>query len=537
MLVEFMEEHGLIALNGRTPGDIPGQFTFISKVGNSVVDLVWTNMELCSDVVDLTVSADFLTSDHLPVVLNLDFKWGTENITALDMYDTNEEITRFIWCEEKSQDFARLMNENVNLPEEISESYIYLKNKIQETVSNLGMTYQSKPNKKFIYNRNPWFNHECRNLKKEMRKQYKKWLKTRDNEIITKYLQLKKAYFSLCKEKKKTYEENFKSKLRNVKNASDFWKTVTKFKPRKENKCQQISISTWDEHLRELFPPLDPVPPLMLSDVTRDKMDCDFNMIELNKCISKLKNGKSPGPDNLLNEYLKTLDGNCRNELLNFLNFLFDGGDPPTELTKSYMFMLHKKGDLKNPNNYRSIALLNNILKLGTQLLAQRVLHWCETNGLFIEAQAGFRPGRGCMDNVFTLASIISLSLIRHRKLYAAFVDFRSAFSEINHELLWLKMFNFGISRKVIAMFQKLYGNAETQIRVGNKFSSPQNITKGVLQGDSASPLVFLIFVNDLEEHMRSKGMHGVSITESTDILLLLYADDLILFASDKIDL
>ncbi|KAI5755470.1 hypothetical protein M8J77_017098 [Diaphorina citri] len=92
MLVEFMEEHGLIALNGRTPGDIPGQFTFISKVGNSVVDLVWTNMELCSDVVDLTVSADFLTSDHLPVVLNLDFKWGTENITVLDMYDTNEEL-------------------------------------------------------------------------------------------------------------------------------------------------------------------------------------------------------------------------------------------------------------------------------------------------------------------------------------------------------------------------------------------------------------------------------------------------------------
>ncbi|KAL1447102.1 hypothetical protein WDU94_003568 [Cyamophila willieti] len=199
--------------------------------------------------------------------------------------------------------------------------------------------------------------------------------------------------------------------------------------------------------------------------------------------------------------------------------------------------MLYKKGDSSRPENYRTIALMNNLLKLCTQLLAQRILCWCEDNKLFIEAQSGFRPGRGCSDNIFTLSSVISLSQIRHRKLYTAFIDFKSAFSEINHHLLWLKMFTLGISGKVTTFFQRLYANAETQIRVGGSLSSSQKVTKGVLQGDSASPLIFLIFLNDLEDYMRTRGMSGVSITESSDILLLLYADDLILFATDKVNL
>lgn len=356
MLLEFMEGHGLIALNGRTSGDIPGQFTFISKVGNSVVDLVWSNLEFCSDVVGLAVSSDFLTSDHLPVVTTLDFKLKTGNNATPPVCETADEITRYIWRAENSEQFTRIMimTDNFVPPQDRVELYSCLKNKIHETASHLRMTFQYKPDRKFVYNRNPWFNQECRFLKKEFHKQYRKWLKTRKIEDITKYLETKKQYFTLCKlvkkEKKKTYEENFKTKLRNVKNSSEFWKTVTKFKPKKENKCQQIPMSTWNEYLKESFPPLDPVPPLTLTDVTRNRMDADFDMAELNKYISRLKNGKSPGPDNLLNEYLKALDGNWRNEILSFLTFLFNGRNLPSELTSSYMFMLFKKGDSKNPN-------------------------------------------------------------------------------------------------------------------------------------------------------------------------------------------
>lgn len=80
----------------------------------------------------------------------------------------------------------------------------------------------------------------------------------------------------------------------------------------------------------------------MFTDVLRET-DSDFCLGELNKSISHLKNNKSPGPNNLLNEYLKVLDEEWKSKLLDFTNFLFNGGELPEKLTNSFMFMLHKK--------------------------------------------------------------------------------------------------------------------------------------------------------------------------------------------------
>lgn len=238
-------------------------------------------------------------------------------------------------------------------------------------------------------------------------------------------------------------------------------------------------------------------------------MDSDFTLSELEKGIKRLKNDKSPGPDCILNEYLKALGTEWKQSLLNFFNFIFNRGEVPETMTHSYMFMLHKKGDPTDPENYRTIALLNNTFKLFTHMISQRVLSWSEGNQLLMEGQTGFRPGRGCVDNLFTLASIINLHLIKKRKLYAAFIDFKSAFSEVDHQLLMEKMFQFGISGKIISVIRKLYEQSRVQIRVDDKLTPIRNITKGVITGDSVSPLNFIIFLNDLEEYMNEETWKG----------------------------
>uniref|UniRef100_A0A8D9AJD6 Endonuclease/exonuclease/phosphatase domain-containing protein n=1 Tax=Cacopsylla melanoneura TaxID=428564 RepID=A0A8D9AJD6_9HEMI len=50
LLVEVMEISGFFTLSRRTAGDTPGQHTFISGGGYSVIDLVWCNWELAADV-------------------------------------------------------------------------------------------------------------------------------------------------------------------------------------------------------------------------------------------------------------------------------------------------------------------------------------------------------------------------------------------------------------------------------------------------------------------------------------------------------
>lgn len=170
--------------------------------------------------------------------------------------------------------------------------------------------------------------------------------------------------------------------------------------------------------------------------------------------------------------------------------------------------------------------------------MAKRLLSWCEDNKIFCEAQAGFRPGRGCVDNIFSLSSIISIRLLKQEKLYTAVIDFKSAFFEVDHALMWSKLFHIGISAKFIQAFKNLYSQARTRIKVGDDLFTPQvNVSKGVLQGDSASAVLFILFLNDIEEFLVKHGSRGVNINHQQDIMSLLYCDDLILFASDKAEL
>ena len=115
-----------------------------------------------------------------------------------------------------------------------------------------------------------------------------------------------------------------------------------------------------------------------------------------------------------------------------------------------------KKGNIDSVNSYRPIALVSCLAKLFTQCLNARITKWCEAHNKIPEWQAGFRAGRGYLDNVFTLNSIIQLHLRKDEgKLYALFVDFKSAFDTVDHDLLWNKLLTASLSGKIINILKK----------------------------------------------------------------------------------
>ncbi|XP_026687849.1 uncharacterized protein LOC113472340 [Diaphorina citri] len=112
LMVEFMEDYGLLVLNGRTHGDIIGQFTYISKVGKSVIDLTWCSLEICRQVLGFSVSDCILSSDHLPISTQLDIKTHSNSITQ-DTDQNQSKIIRFTWSEEKKSEFEQKINEKL----------------------------------------------------------------------------------------------------------------------------------------------------------------------------------------------------------------------------------------------------------------------------------------------------------------------------------------------------------------------------------------------------------------------------------------
>lgn len=186
-----------------------------------------------------------------------------------------------------------------------------------------------------------------------------------------------------------------------------------------------------------------------------------------------------------------------------------------------------------------------------TAILNNRLTSYLDAAGIIGEDQAGFRENYSTLDHVFTLHCIIDIYLRKKKKLYCAFVDYSKAFDMINRSALWSKLIASGINGKVITVIYNLYNEAKSCVKYNNSISSLFNCNVGVRQGENLSPLLFSIFLNDLEACLRKDGVNGLSYinTETIKYLsdddvemwlrlyVLLYADDTIILSESEADL
>ena len=139
----------------------------------------------------------------------------------------------------------------------------------------------------------------------------------------------------------------------------------------------------------------------------------------------------------------------------------------------------------------------------------------------------------GTTDNIFILHGLISHCINNNEKLFSAFVDFQKAFDYIVHDILWFKLVEIGVRGKMLNVIKSIYSNLKSRVKFDNRVSSDFTCCLGVRQGECLSPILFSMYLNDIEREYILKGAEGVDIG-MLKLFLLLYADDIILFANDK---
>ncbi len=72
--------------------------------------------------------------------------------------------------------------------------------------------------------------------------------------------------------------------------------------------------------------------------------------------------------------------------------------------------------------NYRRIALGSSVAKMITRVLAGRLSMFSE-NRILTEGQGGFKPGKGCADQVLVLGSVCGIMKSQGRQTFLAFLD------------------------------------------------------------------------------------------------------------------
>ena len=112
------------------------------------------------------------------------------------------------------------------------------------------------------------------------------------------------------------------------------------------------------------------------------------------KGIGKLKNTKSCCHDGISIEILKSCSLTIEPYVANAFKKAIDESVFPNSLKKAKVVPSFKKGDKKNPENYRPISILSSLSKVFEKLLFECMVKLCEKNKLLSSAQFSFRSLR-----------------------------------------------------------------------------------------------------------------------------------------------
>ena len=227
----------------------------------------------------------------------------------------------------------------------------------------------------------------------------------------------------------------------------------------------------------------------------------DVDPQTLIKLVKFLKRGKAPGPDTIHNEVLRL---GTTTSLFHHLAKLFTSsiqlGYIPTAWKIATLRMLLKPDKLPSlTTSYRSISLISSIMKLFESIIQQRLRCHLENIGFLNKHQSGFRRAKSTDDHLFRLSQSIMESFNRGEHAVAAFLDVEKASDNVWHNALRYKIFQSDLLTKMTRwLYDFFLVGRVIQVNVNGFLSNQINPKAGVPQGSVLSPLLFLIYVNNL---------------------------------------
>ena len=249
--------------------------------------------------------------------------------------------------------------------------------------------------------------------------------------------------------------------------------------------------------------------------------------------LHHLSKGKATGPDGLANEILSGAPPNYKTLLHAFMCCLWQARYTPIIWSQSHTYLLHKKGDVCDLANYRPIAMANTLGKVWTGHLARALSIYAESKGIISSTQEGFRPRKNSHRQIRNIINAIEDALLHNKDIYLLFVDFSNAFNMVDHNTLNTILEWIGIPGAMRQCISSLYANASTRFITPAGLTDSISITRGTLQGDTLSPLLFLLYIEPLLRwlHQGGRGYQYGCLTTPENAQHRLssgaYADDL----------